>query len=129
MKKMVMLAGSIFLGMSLARAGTGREAWEYLKQDTSKYFFSTLTIGYYDHFHKDGDKEKNMFVSAPLCAFRFIGVEPFGTFDGSTVQEWGGRFELQIPQVKSWLRLEPYIFKNEEIDAMGFGVYAQIKIK
>lgn len=136
MKKLALLAGCLMFGQSLVSAYSLKEVAQDFKSDTARYFFSTLTIGYYDHYHKIGDhdsrdgvKEKNLLLSAPICAYHWIGAETFGTFDGSTVKEWGVRFDTQIHGVRSWLHLEPYVFKNEELDATGFGVIAQIKIK
>ena len=132
MKKLV-LAGCLMFGASFARADVALDFVREAVRDTGTYFFSVLTIGYYDHFHgsHDGEvsKEKNLLLAAPVLAFRKVGVESFGTFDGSEVKEWGFRFDTRINAVKNWLRIEPYFFKNEDADAMGFGIVAQIKIR
>lgn len=131
MKKFV-LAALVLLSGPFAYAGILGEVAE----QSGQYLFSSLTVGYYDHFHggrgEEVAKEKNLLVSVPALAYDGYAADVFATFESREIQEWGARFNLTPLSEYGFLkyfRIEPYVFKNEAIDSVGFGIFTQVRLR
>lgn len=97
-----------------------------VKEATGKYALSYLAVSYYDHFHEDAPAEKNILVSVPLLNLGLFGIDPFATFDGNYIREAGVR--LPILALKK-IRLDPWVFRNYEVDSYGWGISAVVRLR
>lgn len=120
-----LFALSIFL-CPVIHAVTLQETLGDFKSDTCHRAFSYLAIGYYDHFQKGQDSEKVLAVSAPLLGYKHFGVDGFFTLDGNVVQEVGARFPIAIFKR---VALDPYFFKNNDVQAYGWGIAAVMRLR
>lgn len=129
--KRVLAVLIMFVTAGFAQAYNPKDFVRDLKDDTRDYAFRYIGIGYYDHFHRD-DREKVANFTMPVLAYKVIGVNPFMTFDGNTLEEFGASFSLfglrRIDLLKG-VDVTPYIFKNTEAEAIGLGISAVIKLR
>lgn len=130
--KRLILTGLVMLMGPFAYAGVLTD----LTDGSKEYFLSSVTVGWYDHYHGGHDepvaKEKNVLLSIPTLAYNGLGMDVFTTFEGRKVEEWGARFNLSGLSEYGFMkhfRFEPYVFKNEAVDAVGFGIFAQVRLK